>query len=297
MTMAQHSSITEPVMTFVRIAPFALLVALGGCRENPILPEPNERPLAVARVVLPTGPADADTFATMGPGTGQSALQFDFNGGSLDVQLDGMDSKDNDGEISEYMWQSATLIDGDAGKAQPTGMKDPLWMPEGAAKGWPEDTANPKVTITAAGVYSFNLWVTDDTGSQSEPDTIKFTVGTAVDPKVEACVEAVVPTVPDECKRCLCSASERCQVDVIATPTEGQTPAATGCNEACWTFISCLGAKCPNFTMMAMQMPPDYSCLTMNCSAEFMAGQTGATAVGACIRMGCTEQCRAMMMP
>ena len=74
-------------------------------------------------------------------------------------------------------------------------------------------------------------------------------------------------------------------------------PPATGCNEACWTFIGCLGAKCPMFRAMAAQMPPDYSCLTTNCMAEFTAGQTGAAAVGACIAMGCTEQCRAMMMP
>ena len=45
--------------------------------------------------------------------------------------------------------------------------------------------------------------------------------------------------------------------------------------------------------MMAMQMPPDYSCLTTNCM-EFLGGATAATPVGQCINM-CPDECRAMM--
>lgn len=273
-------------MTPFRLALLLSIAALVGCRENPIVPEPNDRPVAVARVVLPSGPADETTFPGMGPGTGQDALRFDFNGGSLDVQLDGTASSDKDGKIRKYNWQSATLIDGDAGTAQPAGMKDPLWMPEGAPKGWPEDKASPVVTITAPGVYSFNLWVTDEMDSVSEPDTIKFTVGSAVDPAVTACLPTVLPSVPDPCKNCLCGVSDTCRNDVKET----------ACGEACWTFIRCLGEKCPDFRAMAAMM--DYSCLTMNCAAEYQAGMMGATQVGACIAM-CPEECRSTpaMMP
>lgn len=260
-------------MTPFRIAiPLALLAVLGGCRENPLIDEPNDRPEADARVVLAMGPVDEKTVK-------QDEIKLDFSGTPIDVKLDGLASKDKDGKIRKYMWQSATLANADAGAAG-------VWMPEGSQKGWPADEATPTVTITEAGVYTFNLWVVDDAGSISVPDPIKFTVGNAVDPKVAACLPTVLASVPDPCKNCLCSVSDTCRNDVQET----------ACGEACWTFIRCLGEKCPNFRAMAATM--DYSCLTMNCSAEYAAGMMGATQVGACIAM-CPDECRSMpaMMP
>ena len=167
------------------------------------------------------------------------------------------------------------------------GMKDPIFMPEGSPKGWPADEATPTVNVTAAGVYGFNLWVTDDTGSVSEPDLIKFTVGNAVDPALAGCMATVLPSVPADCSACLCGIDDTCRNAVNQT----------ACGEPCWGLIRCLGEKCPNFRMMAMQMPPDYPCLTTNCM-EFVGGATAATPVGMCIN-SCPDECRGMpaMMP
>ncbi len=66
---------------------------------------------------------------------------------TMDVQLDGGGSYDPDGTLASYIW---------------TGTPDP------------EDTVNPKVTLTQ-GIYDFALQVTDDKGASSS-DPVKITV-------------------------------------------------------------------------------------------------------------------------
>jgi outer membrane receptor protein involved in Fe transport len=50
------------------------------------------------------------------------------------------------------------------------------WVPEGAAKDWPEDVMQPEVTLPNVGNYAFTLWVTDDRGRISDPSTISVRV-------------------------------------------------------------------------------------------------------------------------
>jgi PKD repeat protein len=149
-------------------------------------------------------------------------------------------------------------------------------MPDGAPKGWPADEANPTVNITAAGIYAFNLWVTDDDGSVSEPDTIKFTVGSAVDPAVMACVESVFPDVTPECAECMCSKGAMCQMAVTET----------ACNADCWGLIRCIGAMCPDF------MPGGPTDCVVGMCMPFLAGAMAAGPAGMCVRM-CVDVCRA----
>ena len=272
--MANHSRITDLAMNSTRAALLALLALftlLASCKQSVVIDEPNKRPIADARAIWRDMSLDETIDA------GPDGLKFEFDGTTpIEITLDGSPSTDADGKIVKYEWHSATPA-GDGGPA------DELRMVPNGDGAWPADEMKPTVTITAAGVYQFALWVHDNKGATSEPDTIKITVGNAVDPAVTACVASVLPSVPAECSECLCSKGEMCRAAV----------AQTACGEACWTFIRCLGAKCPNFRAMAMQMPPDYSCLTGMCMAEYTAGNMGATPVGACIAM-CPEQCRTM---
>jgi hypothetical protein len=272
--MANHPRITDPAMNSTRAALLALLALfalLASCRENPVIDEPNKRPTADARVIWRDMSLDETIDA------GPDGLKFDFDGTTpVEITLDGSSSVDADGEIVKYEWHSATLA-GDGG------VPEELRMVPNGDGAWPPDEMQPKITITAAGVYSFALWVHDDKGAKSEPDTVKITVGTAVDPAIAECMTTVAPSVPATCSECLCSTSEQCRNDVKES----------ACNEACWTFLRCLGTKCPDFRTMAMQMPPDYSCLTANCMAEYTAGMAGATPAGACVT-ACGEVCRSM---
>ena len=257
-------------MTHTRLSAAVLiaLLAVLGCRENPIIEEPNKVPEADARVIWRDMVLDETIDA------GPEGLMFEFDGTTpVEITLDGSLSTDEDGKIATYRWLSGMVAEG----APP---EERRMVPNGDGA-WPPDEMKPKVTFTAAGVYSFTLWVIDDKGAKSTPDTIKITVGNAVDPAVAQCVAAVVPTVPAACSECLCGIDDTCRA----------AAAATACNEACWTFIRCLGEKCPNFRAMAAMM--DFSCLMANCSAEYAAGSMGATPVGTCIAM-CPDECRSM---
>lgn len=254
--MAPTTHFKENAMRFgqVCIASFAL-VASFGCRENPLIPDANIKPEANA------GPDQLVEHA----------------GAPVAVTLNGSASIDDDGTIRTYRWLSATAVaDGGAGSRM---------VPEGQPVNWPDDVMNPTVMLDQ-GMWQFTLWVIDDKGATSEPDTVEIGVGS--DPVAE-CVEGVVPVVAAACSMCMC-AIESCQATVVET----------ACDESCWTLIQCIGANCPDFTAMAAA--GDVSCLTTNCLAQYQASQAGmtpmgATPAGACARM-CPGDCSSTaMMP
>jgi hypothetical protein len=66
----------------------------------------------------------------------------------------------------------------DAGAAANTGR----WVPEGEQTDWPEDVERPSVRLPGPGKYSFALWVTDDRGRISDPNTLTIEVSTGAGP-------------------------------------------------------------------------------------------------------------------
>ena len=249
--MAPTTHIKENAMRFGQalLCATALVVSVG-CRENPLVPEGN---------ILPTANAGPDQM-------------LDYAGAPVTVTLMGSGSTDDDGLIETYRWLSGDLA--------PDGGVGDRAIPAGVPANWPDDVMNPTVVLEQ-GKYLFSLWVTDNEGATSEPDTVEIRVGS--DPVAE-CIAGVVPEVAPACTACMC-AMESCQAAVVAT----------GCDVACWGLIQCLGANCPNFSV---SNPASIMCLTMMCGAEYtasMGGATpmGATAAGACAR-ACPADCAAM---
>ncbi len=251
--MAPTTHIKENAMSFGHALLCATaIVASAGCRENPLVPEGN---------LAPTANAGPDQM-------------LEYAGAPVTVTLTGSGSSDDDGVIQTYRWFSADTAP-DAGMGE-------RGVPAGAAENWPDDVMNPMVALDQ-GKYRFSLWVIDDDGATSEPDTVEISVGS--DP-VEECVGGVVPAVAPPCATCLCGISDMCRGAVVES----------ACDEACWGLIRCIGSKCPDFAAMAAMS--NFSCLTMNCMAEYTASQAGATPMGAtpagaCARM-CPAECAAM---
>jgi hypothetical protein len=146
----------------------ASLCVLGfGCRENYVDDTTNRLPVAVARALDSSGmPADSSVNHGLGP-------IFPFAGKAIEVTLDGTASHDLDGTIVAYRWLSATSPDAGAGRK----------LPQGDEPGWPDDVKQPRVEL-GEGVWAFSLWVTDNQGAVSDPDTIKLIVGDA--PELDA---------------------------------------------------------------------------------------------------------------
>lgn len=151
-------------LEFIPMLSAALCVCALGCRETYVDVGSNRRPVALARAIDPTG-MEVDSSANHGLGP-----NFPLKGGDdkVEVVLDGTGSTDSDGTIVAYKWLSATKIDGGAGRE----------IPDGEDASWPEDVAQPHVTLTK-GNWSFALWVTDNKGAVSDPDTIELIIGDA----------------------------------------------------------------------------------------------------------------------
>jgi hypothetical protein len=165
---ASRLELREAIIPRLRKPLLAAACVLGfGCRETYVDDTTNRLPLAVARALDGSGmPADSSVNHGLGP-------IFPFAGKAIEVTLDGTASHDMDGTISGYRWLSATSPDAGAGRE----------VPQGDELGWPEDVAQPRVELSE-GAWAFSLWVTDNQGAVSDPDTIKLIVGNA--PAVDA---------------------------------------------------------------------------------------------------------------
>jgi hypothetical protein len=145
----------------IRVLSFSAAVALAaGCRETYVEADDNRRPEAVARAFDASG-ARVDSSANGGLGP-----IFAFDGEAVEIKLDGRGSTDMDGTIAEYRWLSATQRDGGVDRV----------LPDGEDPGWPDDEAQPSVTL-GEGAWTFSLWVVDDRGAFSDPATIDLIVG------------------------------------------------------------------------------------------------------------------------
>src|SRR5262249_22092108 len=153
------------------------------------------------------------------------------------------------------------------------------WVPPGSPANWPGNTESPVVDLDK-GIWSFSLWVVDDLGAISKPDTIKITVGSVVDPVVQQCADKVISTEPAAVRQCVCADDDMCSMAVTADK----------CDQSCWDLMKCVAAACPKFVMTM-----DVACLTMNCSA-FLAGVNGATPAAPCFAM-CPNDCMQSAVP
>jgi hypothetical protein len=235
----------------------ALSLAAIGCRNDPLIKPANRQPIAVAQVIKDGKPVDGAT-------KDKAMLTFPSNGQPVAVTLDATASFDPDGSIKSYRWLSGT-------PAPDGGMP-----PRVAITGLPSTASQPQLML-GEGDWTFDLWVGDNHGLLSDVDTISIHVGALVDP-VQECADKVVTTEPDACRTCLCQ-TEKCRPLVTSD----------ACDQTCWDLINCVASHCPNFAMMAMQSPPDYSCLTMNCMA-YIGGATGATPATPCF-VACPDDC------
>jgi hypothetical protein len=248
-----------------------LAVASSGCRVDPTIKPANQLPVADARVMRDGKSVDEVT-------DGADALKFDYSGTPVAITLDASHSYDPDGTIRTYRWLSGTVApDGGIPLSDGTGVSR-RWVPAGEPPDWPDDVMSPMVELDM-GIWEFSLWVIDDGGATSMPDSIKITVGSVVDPVVQKCVDNVLPSEPEACRQCMCGQSDMCRAAVTQD----------ACDQVCWDLINCVAAHCPDFVAMAMKMPPDYSCLVMNCMA-FTAGAAAAQPAGACYR-ACPNDC------
>jgi hypothetical protein len=171
--------------------------------------------------------------------------QLPYDGAPVRVRLDGRGSSDRDGEIVEYIWRSAQQ-DADGGVQWAEGALDP------------DDVARPMLELER-GRYTFVLWVKDNDGAVSEPDSVTINIGT--DP-IAQCVADSLDLVPEACLACSCGGGEACLA------------ATVGCREDCWGLIRCI-----------VQMgcaTGDTACIIANCG-PFLGGATAATAVGPCV--------------
>ena len=247
----------------------ALAAVSSGCREDPTIPPANQLPIADARVIRDGKSVNERT-------DGADATKFDYSGAPVAVTLDASKSHDLDGTITAYRWLSG-IVAPDGGIPLPDGTGvSRRWVPAGEALNWPGDGVSPTVMLDK-GIWSFSLWVTDNGGAISTPDTIKITIGDVVDPVVQQCTSAVISTEPEACRTCLCTQSETCRGVVTMDK----------CDQTCWDLINCVASNCPDFMNMAAKM--DYSCLTANCSA-YTGGIAGATTATPCFT-ACPNDC------
>ena len=158
----------------------AKIIGLGtflavGCQLDPTIDEFNGLPIADAKVLINGVAMDQKPDGSI------AELNVPFDGTPVAVTLDGTASQDPDGQITGYRWLSGTRIP-DAGAPRPwlpdAGTPVPFWrsVPAGEASSWPSDEAMPTVVL-GEGTFSFSLWVLDDRGGWSSPDTIRFSVG------------------------------------------------------------------------------------------------------------------------
>jgi hypothetical protein len=247
----------------IALACFAALQA--GCMNPGYVDEANAVPVALARVVGPDGMATT------------TMVTFPFSGQPVAVTLDSAGSTDRDGRIASHQWIASNPM---------------MPMERMILNG-----ASPQVSL-GEGTWTFSLWVTDEKGKVSRPDTVTFVVGTPTMPMggaggasggaggaggaagggaltADMCVAMTAAAVAMPCKECIC-AIDSCRSMVIES----------ACDATCWALLDCIGMNCPDAPT---------SCIPTTCLTQYMAysaGPTpaGATAAGACATM-CPDAC------
>ncbi|MDH5674386.1 MAG: PKD domain-containing protein [Myxococcales bacterium] len=101
--------------------------------------------------------ASVDTNVTPTANAGEDQ-ELEYDGSPVQVTLDASGSEDPDGKIEAYIWMS----------------DDP------DAVEHPENVEKPSVKLEM-GWYSFTLWVRDDRGHTSDPDSVVIAVGVPID--------------------------------------------------------------------------------------------------------------------
>lgn len=181
---------------------------------------------------------------------------FDFTGTPVTVTLDASLSTDQDGTIAEYRWLSGLDVDG--GVVGRGGLD-------------PDDEVSPTLTL-GAGTWQFTLFVIDNEGEVSSPDTVTIQVGSGLDPEVVACMAAAASTIADDCKQCVCETDDMCR------------ELFTACDEACWTFYTCVENNCREITsQVPVDMNAARTCTVDNCS-DFFGGVGPWIPLEACVR-------------
>ncbi len=265
--MARNEKNMETAMTAKLVIALACVAALhAGCVNPGYVDDPNAVPVALARVVGPDGVATT------------AMVTFPFSGQPVAVTLDGAGSTDADGRVASYHWIASNPM-------MPMEPRMNLRV------------ASPQVSL-GQGTWTFSLWVTDEKGKVSRPDTVTFVVGTPTAPMggaggasggaggaggaagggaltAEMCVGMMAAAVPMECKACVC-AIDSCRSMVIES----------ACDATCWALLACIGMNCPDAPT---------SCIPTTCLTQYMAytaGPTpaGATPAGACATM-CPDAC------
>lgn len=155
------------------IALSLLATMTTACETGPQLEQYNELPVADAKVLKNGLPVEQMRDGSI------ADLVFPYEGVPVAITLDGTSSFDPDpgGKIVAYQWLSGTRIP-DAGLPPP-------WTPDSGTpmpflRKPPPETGLTEVSPTVmvgAGLWAFSLWVKDDRGSWSSPDTIRFYVG------------------------------------------------------------------------------------------------------------------------
>jgi hypothetical protein len=149
-----------------------LTLTLGslGCADEAIIRDFNDLPIAVATVVDPV----TGTTLDVGPDGGLAPVTFPYAGSPVRIVLDARGSRDPDGEITTYRWLSGT-------RTPDAGVPARL-IPIAQAPEWPADEAMPVVDL-GPGLWTFTLWVRDQRGAWSVPDTIRVVIGSATAPR------------------------------------------------------------------------------------------------------------------
>ena len=150
--------------------------ALLGCNDDALIADYNDLPIAEAQVVHP----QTGAIVQMQLDGSLAPVTFPYSGAPVRIVLTAQNSRDPDGTIEEYRWLSGNRVP-DAGVPRPPLRR----VPEGVDTAWPADEAMTTVDL-GPGLWAFSLWVRDDNGAWSAPDTIRVIIGSATSPSGDA---------------------------------------------------------------------------------------------------------------
>lgn len=248
--------------------------------------------VAVALLVGCKRNASVDTNITPIANAGPDQ-ELEYAGAPVTVTLDGSGSRDPDGSIVRYSWFSN----------------------DAAAAPDPDDVVQPTLSLEM-GWHSFTLWVVDDHGHTSAPDSVVVAVGVPIDqmpvaPDADAdddadggadsyapdpaCLD--LSTRPDgPCKDCECtpSAMGGCADELancLANPDATYTMLCTAVFD-CAITNNCSGAAC--FTPCGTQITESANGDPMTmCVPEMpeLSACSGSSALSACRAANCMAAC------